>query len=510
MDEIKEKLKTEPSSTALAKELLEACRLKANNKESLIEGWKHYLKYNLFFEEDYTTLKKDGIDVESISSKPLQPIPLPATSDPLTVFLFFKENSNTSSDVFLSFFAILEAKGIAIEKEMLETYIVVQQVGSDLSTLSSLPSSSSSSSYWNTKILPIISVLDDDLLIVAFSKLILSFQSGIESISELDNEYISKIKDPKKRLTCYRWCLKITTKATMTEMRKFYEEKIIPYNERSAWMDIIYYEMTIMETPATPSKSLIRNLFQRSIKDYPSLLVEWRKWELLNGEGPTMQFLHIFEEHKAIEREQQQRKKAKKMNDTNTVFLNNLSFQVREDEIVRHFRDHLGIGVHVVVKKGYGYATFDSAFKKDVLLLDRKPLAGRPLFISEYQLLPKNERNNNISKKSLTLFISHLPLDVEISAIRSLFDSECSIRMVRDREGLFRGIAYVEFEKEEDALRAKLASDHTTYRRLGHSGDGYISVQISNPPGSNVSGGAGGLTRKNTITSFVPRQISKK
>lgn len=504
MDEIKEKLKTEPSSTFLAKELLEACRLKANDKESLIEGWKHYLKYNLFFEEDYTTLKGDGIEVESISSKPLQPIPLPASSDPLTVFLYFKEDRNTSSDVFLSFFAILEAKGIALEKEMLETYIIVQQVGSDLSSSSS---SSSSSSYWTTKILPITSVLDEDLLIVAFSKLISSFQGGIESISELDNEYISKIKDPKKRLTCYRWCLKITTKTTITEVRKFYEEKIIPYNERSAWMDIIYYEMTIMETPAMPSKSLIRNLFQRSIKDHPSLLVEWRKWELLNGEGPTMQFLHIFEEHKAMGTEQQQRKKAKKMNDTNTVFLNNLSFQVREDEIVRHFRDHLGIGVQVVVKKGYGYATFDSAFKKDVLLLDRKPLAGRPLFISEYQLLPKRERNNNISKKSLTLFISHLPLDVDISAIRSLFDSECSIRMVRDREGLFRGIAYVEFEKEEDALRAKLASDHTTYRRLGHSGDGYINVQISNPPGS---GGSGGLTRKKTITSFVPRQVSKK
>uniref|UniRef100_A0A670ZRT9 Spliceosome associated factor 3, U4/U6 recycling protein n=1 Tax=Pseudonaja textilis TaxID=8673 RepID=A0A670ZRT9_PSETE len=134
--------------------------------------------------------------------------------------------------------------------------------------------------------------------------------------------------------------------------------------------------------------------------------------------------------------------------------------------------------------RGYAYVEFkDEKAALQAFELDRTLVGGRLMFVSPYVDKSKNP-DSKVFKYSTNLelhklFISGLPFSCTKEELEELCKGHGNVkdvRLVTNRAGKPKGLAYVEFENETQASQALLTMDGLTVQ--GH----VINVVISNPP----------------------------
>ena len=145
------------------------------------------------------------------------------------------------------------------------------------------------------------------------------------------------------------------------------------------------------------------------------------------------------------------------------------------------------VNIEVVMdRKGksrcYGYVQFNMEEEvMTALARDREPLDGRPIFISNCKP-DRTERKAgfkySVETEDNKLFVKGLPFDKTEDDIKEIFKSwgVKEVRLVRRRNGQSKGLAYVEFNDENSAKKAKNKTDQMKI------GENTITVAISAPP----------------------------
>uniref|UniRef100_A0A8C7LU57 Spliceosome associated factor 3, U4/U6 recycling protein n=1 Tax=Oncorhynchus kisutch TaxID=8019 RepID=A0A8C7LU57_ONCKI len=139
--------------------------------------------------------------------------------------------------------------------------------------------------------------------------------------------------------------------------------------------------------------------------------------------------------------------------------------------------------------RGYCYVQFEGKTSvPEALKMDRREVDGRPMFVSPCVDKNKNpdfkvfKYNTNLEKHKI--FISGLPFSCTKEQLEELCKDQGTIkdiRLVTNRSGKPKGLAYVEFEDEAQASQAVLKLDGTVLQE--HT----LSVAISNPPRRNAA-----------------------
>ncbi|NXW37296.1 SART3 protein, partial [Phaetusa simplex] len=178
--------------------------------------------------------------------------------------------------------------------------------------------------------------------------------------------------------------------------------------------------------------------------------------------------------------------------DNVTVFVSNLSYTMADPEVkLKELFESCGEVAEIRpvfsnkgTFRGYCYVEFkEEKSALQALGLDRKVVEGRPMFVS-----PCVDKNKNpdfkVFRYSTTLekhklFISGLPFSCtkeELEDVCKAHGNVKDIRLVTNRAGKPKGLAYVEYENEAQASQAVLKMDGLTVK------EHVIKVAISNPP----------------------------
>ncbi|XP_058449603.1 squamous cell carcinoma antigen recognized by T-cells 3 [Malaya genurostris] len=222
-------------------------------------------------------------------------------------------------------------------------------------------------------------------------------------------------------------------------------------------------------------------------------------------------------------------------NDNRRLFFSNLSFDATEEQIRATFPELAFKSIELVhgssgKSRGFGYVEFEN--EQDVqkaLSFDRRPLDGRPVFISSLAR-DKSSRPHKFKYSEKfepnKLFIKGLPFEAGNEDVRKLFEPFGKLRDVRVvfyRSGKSKGLAYVEYESEAAAKKAVLNMDH-------HEMNGFtLTVALSAPPprgnptagvepenptaGSSLGGGKRHVTKgdvKQKLSTMIPTALLRK
>nr|XP_023689134.1 squamous cell carcinoma antigen recognized by T-cells 3 [Paramormyrops kingsleyae] len=200
--------------------------------------------------------------------------------------------------------------------------------------------------------------------------------------------------------------------------------------------------------------------------------------------------------------------------DQTSVFVSNLAFTLEEPETkLRELFQSCGsiqqvraIYSNKGTFRGYCYVQFeDQASVSLALKLDRQDVEGRPMFVSP--CVDKNKNPNfKVFKYSTALekhkiFVSGLPFGCtkeQLEEVCKEHGTVKDVRLVTNRSGKPKGLAYVEFEDEAQASTAVVKMDGIDFQ--GHT----LTVAISNPPRRNV---AEKSDLSKGLGSMMPRQV---
>ncbi|XP_056384760.1 squamous cell carcinoma antigen recognized by T-cells 3 isoform X5 [Hyla sarda] len=194
-----------------------------------------------------------------------------------------------------------------------------------------------------------------------------------------------------------------------------------------------------------------------------------------------------------------------------TVFVSNLPYNLPDPEkqLKKVFSSCGEISqVRVVYTnkgtfRGYCYVEFtEEKGALDALKMDRQEMKGRPMFVS-----PCVDKNRNpefkVFKYSTALekhklFVSGLPFSCTKEELEEMFKEHGTIKQIRlvtNRSGKPKGLAYVEYENEAQASQAVLKLDGTQIK------DNTIKVAISNPPARKQQ-----ESQEAARSAMIPRQ----
>ncbi|XP_052610999.1 squamous cell carcinoma antigen recognized by T-cells 3 isoform X1 [Peromyscus californicus insignis] len=197
--------------------------------------------------------------------------------------------------------------------------------------------------------------------------------------------------------------------------------------------------------------------------------------------------------------------------DSVTVFVSNLPYSMDEPEVkLRPLFEACGevVQIRPVFSnrgdfRGYCYVEFkEEKSAHQALELDRKNVEGRPMFVSPCVDKSKNP-DFKVFRYSTTLekhklFISGLPFSCtkeELEDICKAHGTVKDLRLVTNRAGKPKGLAYVEYENESQASQAVMKMDGMTIK------ENVIKVAISNPPQRKVP------EKPEVRIPMVPRQM---
>ncbi|KAM5200110.1 squamous cell carcinoma antigen recognized by T-cells 3 isoform 1-T1 [Hipposideros larvatus] len=200
--------------------------------------------------------------------------------------------------------------------------------------------------------------------------------------------------------------------------------------------------------------------------------------------------------------------------DSVTVFVSNLPYSMEEPDVkLRPLFEACGevVEIRPIFSnrgdfRGYCYVEFkEEKSAIQALQLDRKNVEGRPMFVSPCVDKSKNPdfkvfRYSTALEKH-KLFISGLPFSCtkeELEEICKAHGTVRDIRLVTNRAGKPKGLAYVEYENESQASQAVMKMDGMTIK------ENTIKVAISNPPQRKA---AEKPEAKGPGGPMVPRQI---
>ncbi|XP_036383743.1 squamous cell carcinoma antigen recognized by T-cells 3 [Megalops cyprinoides] len=218
-----------------------------------------------------------------------------------------------------------------------------------------------------------------------------------------------------------------------------------------------------------------------------------------------------------------------KRNNSMSVFVSNLAFTLEDPET--KLRDLFqGCGPIQQIRpiytsrgtfRGYCYVQFEEQRSvAEALKLDRQEIDSRPVFVS-----PCVDKNKNpdfkVFKYSTSLekhkiFISGLPYSCTKEQLENLCKEHGTvkdIRLVTNRSGKPKGLAYVEYEDEAQASHAVLKMDGMVLQE--HT----LTVAISNPPRRNVADKPGQMMPRQlygargkgrTQLSLLPRSLHRQ
>ncbi|XP_029475546.1 squamous cell carcinoma antigen recognized by T-cells 3 isoform X2 [Rhinatrema bivittatum] len=201
--------------------------------------------------------------------------------------------------------------------------------------------------------------------------------------------------------------------------------------------------------------------------------------------------------------------------DNITVFVSNLSYNMEDPEgrlkpvfeSCGEITEIRAVFSNKGLFRGYCYIEFkEEKSALAALRLDRTEVAGRPMFVSPCVDKSRNPSFKPAFKYSTALekhklFVSGLPYSCTKDELEELFKEHGrvkEIRLVTNRSGKSKGLAYVEYENEGQASQAVFKMDGMKIKEQ------IIKVAISNPPSRKQ-------TDKPEVgrqpASMVPRQI---
>ncbi|XP_056615409.1 nucleolin-like isoform X2 [Triplophysa dalaica] len=160
----------------------------------------------------------------------------------------------------------------------------------------------------------------------------------------------------------------------------------------------------------------------------------------------------IFEEEALLTEENEDSDYLKNdVTDPRTLFIKNLPSSVKQDELKKVFDQATDIEIPVdnegSTKGEFGYVELASEedLKKDLELNDKK-LRGQPLILDRAS---DKENVQEIQERcARTLFIKNLPHSTKQDDLKEIFQEAIDIRLPFGKNGLARGIAYIEFATE--------------------------------------------------------------
>ncbi|KAH1015492.1 squamous cell carcinoma antigen recognized by T-cells 3 [Dendroctonus ponderosae] len=212
-------------------------------------------------------------------------------------------------------------------------------------------------------------------------------------------------------------------------------------------------------------------------------------------------------------------------NPKTTVFVSNMLPGVSEDKLQTVFPNAAAIEI-ARDRKGksrcFGYVEFKTEEEVMVALArDREPLDGRPIFISEVKA-SRTERKPIFkyatNEEKNKLFVRGLPIKKSKEEIQEIFQKYGAkdVRLVLHKSGQPKGLAYIEFESEQQAKAALKQTDQMNID------EHVITVAISAPPPKNERQMFGGSFEKKNDeeqarhpksrlqTSLLPRSLQMK
>uniref|UniRef100_A0A8C5X7F6 Nucleolin n=1 Tax=Malurus cyaneus samueli TaxID=2593467 RepID=A0A8C5X7F6_9PASS len=143
-----------------------------------------------------------------------------------------------------------------------------------------------------------------------------------------------------------------------------------------------------------------------------------------------------------------------------SVFVGNLVCTKEYDELKTGLREFFGkknievLDVRIGASKRFGYVDFSSAEDLDkALQMNGKKLMGLEIKLEKAKS-KETMKENKKERDARTLFLKNLPYRSTEDEIREVFENAVEVRIVMNKDGNSKGMAYVEFKTEAEANKA--------------------------------------------------------
>ncbi|KFQ50932.1 Nucleolin, partial [Pelecanus crispus] len=143
-----------------------------------------------------------------------------------------------------------------------------------------------------------------------------------------------------------------------------------------------------------------------------------------------------------------------------SVFVGNLVPTKEFEELKTGLKEFFGkknievLEVRIGASKRFGYVDFSSAEDLDkALQLNGKKLMGLEIKLEKAKS-KETMKENKKERDARTLFVKNLPYRLTEDEMRDVFENALEVRIVMNKEGNSKGMAYVEFKTEAEANKA--------------------------------------------------------
>ncbi|KFP23741.1 Nucleolin, partial [Colius striatus] len=143
-----------------------------------------------------------------------------------------------------------------------------------------------------------------------------------------------------------------------------------------------------------------------------------------------------------------------------SLFVGNLVATKEFEELKTGIKEFFGkknievLDVRIGSSKRFGYVDFSTAEDLDkALQLNGKKLMGLEIKLEKAKS-KESMKENKKERDARTLFVKNLPYRVTEDELREVFENALEVRIVMNKEGNSKGMAYIEFKTEADANKA--------------------------------------------------------
>ncbi|XP_062354823.1 nucleolin [Cinclus cinclus] len=143
-----------------------------------------------------------------------------------------------------------------------------------------------------------------------------------------------------------------------------------------------------------------------------------------------------------------------------SMYVSNLACTKEFDELKTGLREFFGkknieiLDVRIGASKRFGYVDFSSAEDLDkALQMNGKKLMGLEIKLEKAKS-KETMKENKKERDARTLFLKNLPYRLTEDEIREVFENALEVRIVMNKDGNSKGMAYVEFKTEAEANKA--------------------------------------------------------
>ncbi|NXE60902.1 NUCL protein, partial [Calcarius ornatus] len=143
-----------------------------------------------------------------------------------------------------------------------------------------------------------------------------------------------------------------------------------------------------------------------------------------------------------------------------SVFVGNLVCTKEFEELKTGLREFFGkknievVDVRIGASKRFGYVDFSSAEDLDkALQMNGKKLMGLEVKLEKAKSKEAMKEDKK-ERDARTLFLKNLPYRITEDDIREVFENAVEVRIVMNKDGSSKGMAYIEFKTEAEANKA--------------------------------------------------------